>query len=128
MKLYDRGQLVHVKVGTVLVPMQVVFDTGGKVIVSRFHKASDTERVRRSDIQVPRPKKLACVKTERGVCATQRQAMPPKKMEVAEGVITMCGLWFQGIAGTHRTEPTCDDCLKALSGIRRPEKKNGTQR
>jgi hypothetical protein len=123
MKLYDRGQLVHVKVGTVLVPMQVVFDTGGKVIVSRFHKASDTERVRRSDIQVPRPKKLVCVKTERGTCATQRQSRIPTKMEVAQGIITICGLWFQGTTGTHRAEPTCDGCLKALSVVRGPKKK-----
>jgi hypothetical protein len=125
MKLYDRGQLVHVKVGTVLVPMHVVFDTGGKVVVSRYHKPGDTERVKRSDIQVPRPKKLACVKTERGVCATQRQAVPPKKMEVAEGVITMCGLWVQSTTGTYRAEPTCERCLKATVGIRRP--KNGAK-
>ena len=126
MKLYDRGQLVHVKVGTVLVPMSVVFDAGGKVVVSRFNKPSDTERVRRSDIQVPRPKKLACVKTKRGVCATQRQSMPPKNMEVAEGIITMCGLWFQGTTGTHRTEPTCDSCLEKLAVVRGTKKEATT--
>lgn len=123
MKLYARDQLVHVKVGTVLVPMHVVFDAGGKVIVSRLNKAADTERVKRSDIQIPRPKKLACLKTERGVCATQRQAMTPTKTEVAGGVITMCGLWAVGTAGTHRAEPTCDRCLKATEGFREPQKK-----
>jgi hypothetical protein len=124
-KLYDRGKLVHVKVGTVLVPMHVVFDTGGKVVVSRYNKPGETERVKRSDIQVPRPKKLACVKTDRGVCATQRQAMPPKKMEVAQGVITMCGIWVQNTVGTHRAEPTCEECLARSEGIRNPKGKKG---
>lgn len=126
MKLYDRGQLVHVKVGTVLVPMHVLFDTGGKVIVSRHNKPTDTERVKRSDIQIPRPEKLACLKTERGICATQRQTRPPTKIEVIEGVITMCSLWAQGTTGTHRAEPTCERCLKATRNIRQP-KKNGSK-
>lgn len=127
LKLYDRGQLVHVKVGTVLVPMRVVFDAGGKVVVSRHNKAGDTERIKRSDIQVPRPRKLVVIKTERGVCATQRQAVPPKKREVADGVVMMCGLWVISTTGTYRGTPTCPKCLKATEGIREP-KVNGKEK
>jgi hypothetical protein len=125
MKLYDRGQLVHVKVGTVLVPMHILFDTGGRVVVSRHNKAGETQRVNRSDIQIPRPEKLVVLKTERGVCATQRQAVPPKKTEVADGVLTMCGLWVVSINGTYRSEPTCPRCLSATQRIREPNKENG---
>jgi len=114
-RYYSCGDRVQVLVGAVIVPMNVVVDLGGaEVVVTSDVNPSDSKRVKRSDIKIPRPKKFTCVKSESGLCVTQRQAGGVSKKEVAEGVLTMCGAWIVSVLGTQKTEPTCETCLKVV--------------
>lgn len=114
-RYYSCGDRVQVQVGAVIVPMNVVVDLGGsEVIVTSDVNPSDSKRVKRSDIKTPRPKKFACLKTEKGLCVTQRQAGGVSKRETAQGVMTMCGTWVVSVTGTQKEEPTCEECLKVV--------------
>ena len=114
-RYYSCGDRIQVLVGAVIVPMNVVVDLGGtEVIVTPDVSPSDSKRVKRSDIKVPRQKKFSCVNTEKGLCVTQRQAGGVSKKEVAEGVLTMCGSWVVSVMGTQKEEPTCKECLNVV--------------
>jgi hypothetical protein len=133
-RIYERGEPVRIRVsrdGSAWMETSVLSDLGGEtVIVGRSPKKA--RRVERDRVQSAKPgtrastpkrntvapdydkTKLYCADGPDGLCATQRQADPPKRAEMAGGVYALCGAWLSGRSAPQRSEPTCAACRSLL--------------
>lgn len=135
-RLYERGEPVRIRVstdGSAWMETSVLLDLGDEtVIVGRSPKKA--RRVERDRLQSAKPgtrastpkrnivatdrdrRLLYCSDGPRGLCATQRQADPPRRGEMAEGVYSLCGAWLTSRSAPKKTEPTCTAC-RGLLGL-----------
>lgn len=133
---FERGQKVRLRIGVhrpVVVDAVVLVDLGGEtVIVARKGRPNTAKRAPRARLMVPRqpptPKRAAkdaapeatatrevyCATSTKGSCALQRQASPPARAEMAEGVFTVCGEWVTSRSKPDKSEPSCVDCRRLL--------------
>lgn len=107
-----------------------MLDVGGDTVVVGRDQPGSLKRARREDIKPERmpeparprrappppkpvntdPTKLHCTESPHGLCALQRQASPPRRQEMAEGQLSICGEWLTGRSAPKRGEPTCPRC------------------
>lgn len=125
--LYRRGEAVRVRLdgeGSALRKARVLIDLGGETLIVGQQKPKTTRRVKREAVQPekrPRvpdlkidPAALHCVEIDGQWCALSRQASPPTRKEMAEGVSTMCSKWISARCAPTQTEPTCQTCREWL--------------
>lgn len=133
-RIYERGEPVRIRVsldGSAWMETSVLLDLGDEtLIVGRSPKKA--RRVERDRVQSAKPgtrestpkrnavapdhdnTSLYCSDGPTGLCATQRQADPPKRGEMAEGVHALCGAWLTARLAPKKAEPTCTACRRLL--------------
>jgi hypothetical protein len=121
MKLFRRGTLVRVQLGddgTVVAEGRVLVDLGTKtVVVDRHRDPTKLSRIDRERLAPLNPdSRLHCVPTERGWCATQRQARAPTAAEMAGGQWTLCGTWATSRTAPEKREASCAGC-RSYAGL-----------
>jgi hypothetical protein len=125
MRYFDRGEIVQVRSehGAVWAKAKILCDSGSAtVIIDRHGHPRQTQAIRRERVTEleegerhhATDRKLACVETDRGWCALQRQASLPGSKEMIEGQWTICSAWVTSRSKPEMRLPTCPRCFARL--------------